>query len=224
MKYTEFPQEIKDRLITMHKLDGSPSSYVSLVMKDGKVKAAFYNTNEETHIDLLETDYLSEYDKTKYRAKLDAKYGSQEARIFDRAEKVPASQYNEMVYWNEEYYYTTEDFIENFVENFDDFSEEDIELIENALISGNDTGDLTQKLSEKYLPKYIWGTKPYKPRDVDIDDIVDKMFSQSSDWDEFNYEIKGLKEFGDALESFKKQNQNTGYFIEDNTRAILLNQ
>jgi len=224
MKYTELPQEIKDKLITFIRTDGSPSDVVSMRLKDNTVKPCFYRINEESSIDLLETDYLNEYEPAKYRAKLDAKYGKREDRLFEKAEKIPASKYDGMVFWGEDYYYGTGDFIENFVENFDDFSEEDIELIDNTLISGNDTEDLTQKLAEKYLPKYIWGTKSYKPRDVDIDDIVDKMFSQSSDWDEFNYEIKGLKEFGDALESFKKQNQNTGYFIEDNTKAILLNQ
>lgn len=122
----------------------------------------------------------------------------QEKRRFEKAEKIPAAEWDGPVYWNE--YYTT---VDECIESQKDLWDE------------ND--------GEFELPKYVWACDKVEPIcHLDYYYIVESATEDNSfeDWD--IDELKGKEELMAALDKFNELNKNQVSWYSNEKIAVIL--
>jgi len=205
MNYEDLTQEVKDKLLSFTRTNGETSEHRSLVLKDKTVAPKFYNIENELHIDLLIEDFKREYYPAEYKLEADArsKQFAQERELkeFNSAKAIESKDYSGYLFYNEDWYDEVSDFIEQFLENYDE----------------------EEFIAEQHLPKFLWGSKPLKINYPDFESIVERMYGDASSWDESPIDsLKGVKEFKLALDKFYKDNEKTSWFERDNKVAVML--
>ena len=186
---------LESRLLHLYKSDKTESGYVILLDKIGAQygSAIFDLKNENTRKYLQECfDRAYETDEERY-ARQDKEFEAREQARFEKAEKIPESEWGDGVFRDDNYY-------------------GDIEYLhEDLCMNGLD------------VPVYVWAAKEVQPRLPDAHDIFDRILDDIRLEDYPEASSKSLRELDEALIKFYAENKNElTYFEPDTTKAILL--
>lgn len=233
MKYEDLPIEIQEKTVRSVKKDGTFSNYVSLIYKNDTVYG-WYNLTDESAVNLLTEYYQREYEPEEYKKKAqlsrDKFTEDRKVKILATAQKIPESEYNGPVfeYDNDGYFYSTEDFkerfVEQFIENYDG-DEKYLSKEEHGIMSDENSaeGEL-EKVALNHLDEFVHPAQPYSPSEISARKLIEDMFAEAESWEEFNYDVKGEGELQAALDKFYELNKNTGYFVPDESKIVMLDK
>lgn len=186
---------LESRLLHLYKSDKTESGYVILLDKEGmQVGSAIFDLKKDTSRKYLQECFGRAYETDQERyARQDKEFETREQAGFEKAQKIPESEWGDGVFFGDNYYNDTEC------------------LHENLLMNGIN------------VPVYVWATKEVQPRLPDAHDIFDRILDHICLEDYPEASSKSLRELDEALIKFYAENKNElTYFEPDTTKAILL--
>lgn len=116
-----------------------------------------------------------------------------ERKRFEKAEKIPAAEWNGPVYWNDNYYSDVDDFLDQMA---------DEEFFEDV--------------------KYVWACDDVRPAcQLDLDSIIESATEDA--YEDFETDdLTGLEDLEKAIETFNKLNEKPETWYSNEKIAIIL--
>jgi hypothetical protein len=222
MSYESLPESIKAKCLRCFNAAGEPTPLASLIPPSGLLyDTKLFNVNNDYSREELELEYYRLYEPIIYRAKLDEKYGSKEKRASDAAEKVDEKDWSHPVIYDDHWFYGVDEFRDWWIENYI-FTDEELLEIEARKDEGN--SNIHEEIALRNIPAYIWACKKYEVERPDVDMVINKMFPDLDSLEDFQPDIRGVKELGDSLEQFYQLNKEQNFWVIDGKKVVILDK